>query len=96
MLSGRRHKGVRHEQATRDDRHRSTEGEISGKPGNTLIHTLRKIYGQSFAAGNPEAEKHHEVLLKAERDLLSQLRRDYETGHLKHKIRQRFKVRPPT
>jgi hypothetical protein len=37
--------------ATLDNRHRSTDGEISGKHGNTL--TLRKIYGQSFAAAPP-------------------------------------------
>jgi hypothetical protein len=29
-----------------------------------LIRTLRKIYGQSFAAGYPETEKLREVLLK--------------------------------
>src|SRR5512133_3701348 len=57
--------------ATRDDRHRSTEGEISGKHGNTLIRTLRKIYGQRFAAGNPAAETHHEVLLKLNETSLS-------------------------
>jgi hypothetical protein len=33
-----------------DNRHRNRNGEISGKHGNTLIRTLRKVYGQSFAA----------------------------------------------
>ena len=37
-----------------DNRHRNKDGEISGKHGNTLIRTLRKVYGQSFAAGYPE------------------------------------------
>jgi hypothetical protein len=69
-----------------DNRHRNTDGEISGKHGNTLIRTLRKIYGQSFAAGYPETEKLSEVLLKLNETSLSQLRRDYETGHLEHKI----------
>jgi hypothetical protein len=69
-----------------DNRHRHTDGEISGKHGNTLIRTLRKIYGQSFAAGYPETEKLSEVLLKLNETSLSQLRRDYETGHLEHKI----------
>jgi hypothetical protein len=32
------------------------ERQISGKHGNTLIRTLRKVYGQSFAAGYPETE----------------------------------------
>jgi hypothetical protein len=31
-----------------DNRHRNKDGEISGKYGNTLIRTLRKIYGQGF------------------------------------------------
>ncbi len=37
--------------ANLDNRHRNKDGEISGKHGNTLIRTLRKVYGQSFAAG---------------------------------------------
>jgi hypothetical protein len=69
-----------------DNRHRNKDGEISGKHGNTLIRTLRKIYGQSFAAGYPETEKLSEVLLKLNETSLSQLRRDHETGHLEHKI----------
>jgi hypothetical protein len=36
-----------------DNRHRNHDGEISNKHGNTLIGTLRKIYGQGFAAGYP-------------------------------------------
>ena len=68
------------------NRHRNKDGEISSKHGNTLIRTLRKIYGQSFAAGYPETEKLREVLLKLNETSLSQLRRDHETGHLEHKI----------
>ena len=69
-----------------DNRHRNKDGEISGKHGNTLIRTLRKIYGQSFAAGYPETEKLREVLLRLNETSLSQLRRDPEIGHLEHKI----------
>jgi hypothetical protein len=69
-----------------DNRHRNRDGEIGVKHGNTLIRTLRKIYGQSFAAGYPETEKLSEVLLKLNETSLSQLRRDHETGHLEHKI----------
>ena len=69
-----------------DNRHRNKDGDISGKHGNTLIRTLRKIYGQSFAAGYPDTEKLSEVLLKLNETSLSQLRRDHETGHLEHKI----------
>jgi hypothetical protein len=72
--------------ATLDNRHRNMDGEISAKHGNTLIRTLRKIYGQSFAAGYPDTEKLGEVLLKLNETSLSQLRRDHETGHLEHKI----------
>jgi hypothetical protein len=69
-----------------DNRYRNKDGEISAKHGNTLICTLRKVYGQSFAAGYADAEKLSEVLLKLNETSLSQLRRDHETGHLKHKI----------
>ena len=71
---------------TLDNRHRNKDGEIGGKHGNTLIRTLRKVYGQSFAAGYPETEKLSEVLLKLNETSLSQLRRDHRTGHLEHKI----------
>ena len=69
-----------------DNRHRNKDGEISAKHGNTLIRTLRKVYGQSFAAGYPETDKLSEVLLKLNETSLSQLRRDHETGHLDRKI----------
>jgi hypothetical protein len=72
--------------ANLDNRHRNKDDEISGKHGNTLIRTLRKIYRQSFAAGYPETEKLGEVLLKLNETSLSQLCRDHETGHLEHKI----------
>ena len=69
-----------------DNRHRNKDGEISHKHGNTLIRTLRRIYGQGFAAGYPETEKLSEVLLQLNETSISQLRRDHETGHLEHKI----------
>ncbi len=69
-----------------DNRLRNKDGEISHKQGNTLIRTLRKIYGLSFAAGYSETEKLSEVLLQLNETSLSQLRRDHETGHLEHKI----------
>ena len=69
-----------------DNRHRNHDGEINHKHGNIPIGTLRKIYGQSFAAGYPATEKLSEVLLQLNETSLSQLRRDYETGHLAHKI----------
>ena len=72
--------------ATLDNRHRNKDGEISAKHGSTLIRTLRKMYGQSFAAGYPDTETLSEVLLNLNETSLSQLRRDHETGHLKNKI----------
>ena len=62
-----------------DGRHRNKDGEISGKHGNTLVRTLRKIYGQAFAAGYPETATLGEVLLQLNETSLSQLRRDHET-----------------
>ena len=79
--------------ATLDNRHRNKDGEISAKHGNTLIRTLRKVYGQSFAAGYPDTEKLREVLLKLNETSLSQLRRDHETGHLEHS-HQSLDVKP--
>ena len=74
-----------------DTRHRNKDGEITGKHGNTLVRTLRKMYGQGFAAGYPDTAKLSEVLLQLNETSLSQLRRDYETDHLEHKIAQASK-----
>jgi hypothetical protein len=69
-----------------DNRHRNKDGEISHKHGNTLVRTLRKVYGRGFAAGYPDTETLGEVLLQLNETSLSQLRRDHDTGHLEHKI----------
>jgi hypothetical protein len=69
-----------------DGRHRNHDGEISHKHGNVIIGTLRKIYGQGFAAGYPATEKLSEVLYQLNETSLNQLRRDHETGHLDHRI----------
>ncbi|WP_315701224.1 MULTISPECIES: hypothetical protein [unclassified Bradyrhizobium] len=74
-----------------DGRHRDKDGEISRKHGNTLIGTLRKIYGKPFAAGYPDTSKLSEVLAQLNETSLSQLRRDHGTGHLEHKITQASK-----
>ena len=75
-----------------DNRHRNKDGEISHKHGNTLVRTLRKIYGMGFAAGYPETEELSDVLLQLNETSLSQLRRDHETGHLEHKIAKASKL----
>jgi hypothetical protein len=66
-----------------DNRHRNKDGKISGKHGNTPVRTLRKIYGQGFAAGYPETAQ---LSVQLNETSPSQLRRDHETHHLKHKI----------
>ena len=74
-----------------DGRHRDKDGEISRKHGNTLVGTLRKIYGKSFAAGYPEATKLSDVLMQLNETSLSQLRRDHGTWHLDHKLKEASK-----
>jgi len=69
-----------------DHRHANHDGAISSKYGATTIQTLRKIYGQNYAAGHPETRTLSEVMLQLNETSLSQLRRDHETGHLKKKI----------
>ena len=69
-----------------DNRHRNKDGEINHKHGNTLVSTLRKIYGVGFAAGYPGTATLSEVLAQLNETSLSQLRRDHQTGHLEHKI----------
>jgi hypothetical protein len=73
-----------------DGRHHDKNGLISSKHGDILVRTLRKIYGQGFAAGYPETARLSEVLQLNETSV-SQLRRDHETDHLEHKISQALK-----
>jgi len=72
-----------------DDRHRDKDGEISRKHGNTLVRTLRKIYGQNFASNFSETAKLSEVLAQEPSHVsLSQLRKDHATGVLEGKIQK--------
>lgn len=70
-----------------DNRHRDKNGEISKKHGNTLVRTLRKIYGLTFAAGQPETAKLSDVLASLNETSLSQLVHDHKNGHLEKKIK---------
>ncbi len=47
-----------------DNRHRDKDGEISRKHGNTLVRTLRKMYGAGFAPGFNDSGKLSDVLRK--------------------------------
>lgn len=71
-----------------DDRHRDQNGEISRKHGNTLVRTLRKIYGQGFAPGFADSSRLSDVLRTLDEPSLRQLVRDYEAGLLAGKINQ--------
>jgi hypothetical protein len=68
------------------DHHHAHDSAMTQKYGTTTLGTLRKIYGQFFAAGHPDTLTLSEVLLKLNETSLGQLRRDHETGHLKKKI----------
>lgn len=69
------------------NRHRDKDGEISSKHGNTLVRTLRKMYGHRFATGFSDTDKLSEVLQKSPANFsLTQLRKDYATGMLNAKI----------
>ena len=59
-------------------RHRDKNGAISKKHGNTLISTLRKTYGDSFAKGEPDTAKLSDVLDRLDEPSLSQLVKDVE------------------
>ena len=71
-----------------DDRHRDKNGEISRKHGNTLVGTLRRIYGPSFGAGESESAKLSDVLAKLHETSLTQLVKDHESGGLEEKVRK--------
>jgi hypothetical protein len=71
-----------------DDRHRDKNGEISRKHGNTLVGALRKIYGSTFAAGEPDSAKLETVLAKLHETSLTQLVEDHAAGSLDGKVRQ--------
>jgi hypothetical protein len=69
------------------DRHRDKDGEISSKHGNTLVQTLRKMYGHRFATGFADTDKLSDVLQRSPAHFsLRQLRKDYVAGMLNVKI----------
>ena len=64
------------------ERYRDKNGEMSRKHGNILVRTLRKHYGDDFAAGCANNEKLSDVLHKLDEPSLSKLARDLESGTL--------------
>jgi hypothetical protein len=67
-----------------DNRHSDKAGEISRKHGNTLVRTLRKIYGA--APGFSHNDRLSDVLQRSHEPTLTQLRRDHDMGTLEGKI----------
>jgi hypothetical protein len=63
-------------------RHRDKNGEISRKHGNTLVRTLRKVYGAHFAQDFPETAKLSEVMDRLDESSLSALHRDHDADLL--------------
>jgi hypothetical protein len=58
------------------------DGEISRKHGNTLIRTLRKTYGLTFAKNCSDTERLSDVLHKMDEPSLSKLIADHEWDRL--------------
>lgn len=70
-----------------ETRHRDKNGEISRKHGNTIVRTLRKIYGPDFAPGCSDEEKLSDVLHKFSEASLSRLHKDHDGRQLDEKIK---------
>ena len=79
---------------TIDNRYRDKNGEIGKKHGNTLVGTLRKVYGKTFAAGQADAATLNDVLQSLNETALGQLVHDQKNGHLSKKIGKAEKVDP--
>jgi hypothetical protein len=58
-----------------DGRQRDENGGIRQKNGNTLVGTLRKTYGDDFAAGHRSDMKLENLLKQENVDSLSEFRR---------------------
>ena len=70
-----------------DNRHRDKNGEISRKHGNTLVRTLRKLYGSGFSPGCRDEEKLSDVLHKFDATSLGQLHKYHDGRHLEGRIK---------
>jgi hypothetical protein len=67
---------------------RNKSDEIRQKHGNTLVSTLRRIYGDNFAQGFRGDEKLRDVLDRLDLVSLCELVRDYEIGGLERVVRE--------
>jgi hypothetical protein len=74
-------------------RHHDKNGPISHKHGNLRVGTLRRIYGQSFAASQSPDTTLDELLELPGASALSEmhlqmLRQDYDDGLLERKVKK--------
>jgi hypothetical protein len=69
-----------------DHRHRDKAGEISRKHGDTLVITLRRIYGRSFAEGEVDTATRAGALHDLDEPSLSNLLHDHHQDALDSKI----------
>ena len=77
-----------------DGRHRNKDGEISRKHGNTLVSTLRMIYGASFARGESPHAKLGDVLAALDEPSLTALVRHHHDKSLPDRITKMEKQTP--
>lgn len=73
-----------------DTRHRDKNGEIGRKHGKTLIRTLRRTYGQTFAGAFGNKKRLGDVLHKLDEPSLTRLIHDHEAGNLDAICRERL------
>ena len=66
----------------REARHRDKNGEINREHGNTIVRTLRKIYGSGFTPGFNDSDKLSTVLQNLDKSSLSKLHGDHDVGSL--------------
>lgn len=70
-------------------RHRDKNGEISRNHGNTLVSTLRKIYGPSFEPAAQPSERLADVLVEMDEPSLTKLVHDHDVAISKARLRLR-------
>ena len=68
------------------ERYRDPDGEIGRKHGDTVIATLRGIYGASFAPDCQPTAMLSDVLAELDQASLDQLVHDHESGQLNGKL----------
>lgn len=72
--------------ATDLERYRDPEGKLAQKYGNTIIATLRGIYGATFAPDCQPTDMLSDVVGKLNEASLAHLVEDHEAGRLAGKL----------